>query len=61
MAEVYRKNLTPHLYRRDDPLLIQKERSDIYTERAIRHVYRENDPTCIQKEPSWALNEVTID
>ena len=61
MADLCRKNLTPHPYRRDDPLSIRKE---------IRHVYRKDDPTCIQgeadpssiqKEPSWALNEVTID
>ena len=61
-AELYKKNVTPHPYRKDDPSCIQKKAmSDVHRKNVTPHVYRENDPTSIQKEPSWALNEVTID
>jgi len=70
-SHIYTGRTIPHLYRKDDPTSIQRDRSHPYKgrsrshmytgENSIPHVYRENDPTCIQKEPSWALNEVTID
>ena len=70
-THTYAGRTIPHLYRKDDPTCIQRDRSHPYKGRSrsliytgwksIPHVYRENDPTSIQKEPSWALNEVTID